>query len=75
MNHRLKLQSLYLGCESGACLEWVCSKFQFSHGQLPTDTNIQCGICYKADISFVGLLIIPKGTEDLPESRNMMWKE
>lgn len=72
MNHRLKLQSLYLGCESGACLGKVCSKFSFSHGQLPTETNTRCAICYGADISFVGLLIIPKGTEDLPESRNMM---
>lgn len=73
MNHRLKLQRLCLGNESGACLDMVCSKFQFALSQLPTDTNIRDGICYVADISCVGLLIIPKGTEDLPESSNMMW--
>jgi hypothetical protein len=29
-------------------------------------------IHYAADISFVGLLIMPKGTKKLPGSRNMM---
>lgn len=37
---QVEITKALLGSESGACLDMVCSKFQFSLSQLPTDTHM-----------------------------------